>query len=669
MTTLPPPEQESSPFPSCRQLPIGAEVMPDGGVHFRVWAPDRQRVRLLLSSDESFAEKVNEVDLTPEEDGYFSVAVDEAAEGLFYRYLLDDDPFPFPDPASRYQPHGPHGASQIVDPWRFEWTDQSWPGVASSKGQVIYEMHVGTFTQEGTWEAASQFLPELVELGVTILEIMPVNDFPGRFGWGYDGVNLFAPTRLYGRPDDFRRFVDGAHAAGLAVILDVVYNHFGPDGNYLPQFSRDYLTARHQCEWGDAVNFDGPNSQGVREFVLTNVAHWVREYHLDGLRIDATQQLFDASPEHIVTAIARMARDAAAPRRVYVLGENEPQHVTYVQPPERGGCGLDSLWNDDFHHSVMVAATGRADAYYSDYRGTPQEFIAAAKWGFLYQGQYYTWQKQRRGTPSLRLPPTKLVNFIQNHDQLANSGSGARLHLLTSPSRYRALTAMFLLLPQTPMLFQGQEFAASTPFFYFADHKEEIARLVAKGRAKFLSQFRLLATPDMQARLPDPGDPMTFARSKLDQHERRTHTQEYHLHRDLLRIRREDAVFALQERGAVDGEVLGPEAFVLRFFGAEEGDDRLLIVNLGRDVHLHPAAQPLLAPPESRRWEVAWTSEDARYGGWGTPPPEANGQWSIQGEAAVILKPTTITDENADEAPSESAPQGDSEHAPESDEA
>jgi maltooligosyltrehalose trehalohydrolase len=578
------------------------------------------------------------LELTPEEDGYFSGHSPDAAAGMYYRFLLDDDPFPYPDPASRYQPQGVHGPSQIIDSSGFEWTDQAWKGIGA-KGQVVYETHIGTFTQEGTWEAALPHLKELADLGVTVLEIMPVAEFPGRFGWSYDGVDLFAPTRLYGTPGEFRRFVDQAHAVGLAVILDVVYNHLGPDGNYLPRFSEGYLTDRYECEWGAAVNFDGPNCGPVREFVLTNVAYWIREFHLDGLRIDATQQIFDASEEHIIAAIARTAREAAAPRSVYIVGENEPQHVRMVEPPERGGYGLDALWNDDFHHSAMVAMTGRADAYYSDYRGTPQEFLAAAKWGFMYQGQLYSWQKKRRGTPSFRLPPTAFVHFTQNHDQLANSGSGERAHRLTSPSRYRALTAIHLLLPQTPMLFQGQEFAASTPFFYFADHKEEIASHVAKGRAKFLSQFRLLATPEMQARLPDPGDPMTFVRCKLNQDERRTHAQAYALHVDLLHLRKNDPVFARQERGAVEGEILGPEAFVLRYFGEVEGDDRLLIVNLARDVHLNPAPMPLLAPPPGCEWEVIWTSEDARYGGWGAPPPETEKNWRLQGETAVVLKP------------------------------
>ncbi|PYS08023.1 MAG: malto-oligosyltrehalose trehalohydrolase, partial [Acidobacteria bacterium] len=407
-------------------LPFGAELRSDGAVSFRVWAPRRSRVEAIIgNSDDASNQKNLAIELRPEENGYFSGHVAEATAGMTYRYRLDGDSYPYPDPASRFQPQGPHGPSEIIDPAKFQWTDQSWGGV-SSEGNVIYEMHIGTFTRDGTWEAASRELKELGDFGITVIEVMPIADFPGRFGWGYDGVNLFAPTRLYGRPDDFRRFVDRAHAAALGVILDVVYNHLGPDGNYLGQFSEDYFTDRYHCEWGAAINFDGPNCSPVREYFLANAAYWIREFHVDGLRLDATQQIYDGSSDHILL----------------IVGENEPQKVKFILPEQRSGYGIDTLWNDDFHHSAMVAMTGRADAYYSDYRGSPQEFISAIKWGYLYQGQLYSWQKQRRGTPSFNLPPKKFVNYIQNHDQLANSGSGQRCHDLTSPSRYRAVTTL-----------------------------------------------------------------------------------------------------------------------------------------------------------------------------------------------------------------------------------
>jgi len=622
-------------------MPIGAEVIRGVGVHFRVWAPERHLVEVVLESSENEpGTEQKAFALTAEGNGYFSGYVERAACGMLYRFRLDENPTLFPDPASRFQPDGPHGPSKIIDPTGFEWSDEGWQGINPNdpRGQVIYEMHIGTFTSEGTWEAAARELTELSSLGITVIELMPVADFPGRFGWGYDGVNLFAPTRLYGKPDDLRLFVDLAHAAGLGVILDVVYNHLGPDGNYLFHFSSCYLSKRHSSEWGDSLNFDEDNSEEVREYILSNAAYWIKEFHFDGLRLDATQQIFDDSRDHIIAAIVRRVHEAARPRSVYIVAENEPQQVKLISHSERGGYGIDALWNDDFHHSAMVAMSNRADAYYSDHRGQSQEFVSSMKHGFLYQGQWYSWQKKPRGTPALNLSPRSFVNFLQNHDQVANSGSGKRAHLLTSPSRFRVLTAVLLLAPQTPMLFQGQEFAASSPFFYFADHKSEIARLVANGRAVFLSQFRALATPEMQARLPDPGDPTTFVKSKLDQRERTVNTEEYALHRDLLRLRREDPVFrSVRRTGRVDGAVFNHDAFLVRFFGETGDDDRLLLVNLGRDLYLSPAPEPLLAPPEGSEWALLWTSEDPHYGGASTPHWPSEGSWHLSGEAAVVL--------------------------------
>jgi maltooligosyltrehalose trehalohydrolase len=324
-----------------------------------------------------------------------------------------------------------------------------------------------------------------------------------------------------------------------------------------------------------------------------------------------------------------------------VIAENEPQHVKLVRPVEQGGYGMDALWNDDFHHTALVALTGRNEAYFSDHLGTPQEILSAVKWGYLYQGQRYAWQKKRRGTPAFGIPPAAFINYIENHDQVANSGFGARVYALTSPGRYRALTALMLLVPGTPMLFQGQEFAASKPFLFFADHEPELAAAVQKGRAEFLTQFRSLATPEVQRRLAAPDDPGTFERCKLDFGERELHAEVYALHCDLLRLRRQDTTLRSQRRGALDGAVLSQEALVLRYF-AEDGADRLLLVNLGRDLHLDAAPEPLLAPPEGQRWDTLWSSEDPRYGGSGTPPLETDDGWRIPGHAAVALMPQPL---------------------------
>ncbi|HWN42275.1 MAG TPA: malto-oligosyltrehalose trehalohydrolase [Thermoanaerobaculia bacterium] len=607
---------------SLRRLPVGAEVTPEG-VHFRVWAPKRKKVEV--------ATDTGSFELEAEGDGYFS----GIGRGSLYKYRLDGGDA-FPDPASRFQPQGPHGPSQVIDPSTFPWTDEGWRGLRR-EGQVLYEMHVGTFTPEGTWEAASRELPELARLGVTVIEMMPIAEFPGRFGWGYDGVDLFAPYHLYGKPDDLRRFVDRAHAAGLGVILDVVYNHFGPDGNYLRQYADAWFTDRYENDWGDAIDFEpGP----VREFFLANAGYWIDELHFDGLRLDATQDIHDASGDHILSAIGRRVREAANGRSTYLVAENESQEARLVRD-----FGIDALWNDDFHHTAAVALTGRNEAYYTDYLGTAQELVSAVKYGFLYQGQRYGWQKKRRGSSSLDLPPPAFVSYIQNHDQIANSGRGERCHLLSSPGRFRAMTALLLLAPATPMLFQGQEFCASAPFLYFADHEPELAQAVQKGRLEFLAQFPSLRAPEMRACIPDPREPSTFELCRLDLPERESHAPCYALHRDLLRLRREDPVFRAQGAGGLDGAVLTPEAFVLRYFSqGSQGDDRLLVVNLGRDLSLVPAPEPLLAPPEGACWEVVWSSEDPRYGGCGAPPPEdREGGWRLPGQAAVVLRPKERT--------------------------
>ena len=613
-----------------RRLPIGAEYQGDGITHVRVWAPAVNDVAVVLTSG-------TRVTLDREDRGYFSGTV-AADAGERYQFQLGNDSRLYPDPASRFQPAGPHGPSEIVNPSTFRWSDQAWKGV-SLPGQVVYELHVGTFTSEGTFAAAAERLAELARLGVTIVEVMPVAEFDGTFGWGYDGVDLYAVSHLYGGPGEFRRFVDRAHAQGLAVILDVVYNHFGPVGNYLRAFSPAYFTDRYDNEWGDAINFDGEDADPVREFFVTNARYWIEEFHLDGLRLDATQQIFDASSEHILAAIGRAAREAAGRRSIVLIAENEPQDTRLVRPLHAGGYGLDGLWNDDFHHSAAVALTGRAEAYYSDTRGVPQEFISAAKYGYLFQGQFYSWQRQPRGRPSWGLSPAAFVAFVENHDQVANSARGRRLHQLTSPGRWRAMTALLLLGPATPMLFQGQEMASSAPFLFFADFGGELGEAVRKGRAEFLTQFPSLASFEAEGALDNPSDRSTFERCKLDWGERHQHADAYALHADLLRLRRSDPAFSPLAGRAIDGAVLSESAFALRFLMPDHADDRLIIVNLGCDLDRQSIAEPLLAPPAERDWAVLWSSEDPQYGGTGTPETWPQGSWHIAGESAIVLAP------------------------------
>lgn len=617
-----------------RRLPIGAELISEG-VHFRVWAPKADKVEVVLQSQGSQSNET--FHLEKEENGYFSQLVTQATDGTLYRYRLNGGELLYADPASRFQPEGPHGPSQVIDPSKFKWNDRDWKGVAL-EGRAIYEMHIGTFTEQGTWASAKRELLELADLGITIIEMMPVNEFPGRFGWGYDGVNLFAPTRIYGSPDDLRDFIDQAHALGLAVILDVVYNHLGPDGNFLQAFSPDYFTGHYQTDWGNAINFDGPNSKEVRKFYIANAGYWIDEYHFDGLRLDATQNIYDSSSPHILAEVSQQVRKMAPEKKTYVVAENELQYTKHVHPIEEGGYGLDAVWNDDFHHSAYVRLTGNREGYYVDYFGAPQEFISAIKHGYLYQGQWYLWHETRRGTPSLHLNPAAFITFLQNHDQIANSAHGLRLHLITDPGNYRAITALLLLAPGTPMLFQGQEFASSSPFYYFADHKPDLAELIFKGRRESFKRFSAISTPEIQARLPDPAEMETFVKCKLNFLEREYHPKEYALHRDLLRLRRYDTVFSSPRFAGVDGAVLSPDAFILRYFGNSSEDTRLLIFNFGTDFTLNPTPEPLLAPPEGLEWEILWTSESPRYGGGGTPPFSIE-HWNVLGHATMALIP------------------------------
>ena len=521
-----------------RQYAAGAELAVDGMVSVRVWAPDRERVTVVMDGLATGLARDTVRGSNRNGDGHFSGLV-QGRSGSRYGFSLDDDARLYPDPASRFQPDGPHGLSEVVDPSSYAWQDAHWPGI-SLKGQVLYELHVGTFTAEGTWTSAARHLERLNALGVTTIQMMPVADFPGEFGWGYDGVNWFAPTRLYGRPDDLRAFVDAAHGHGLGVILDAVYNHFGPDGNYLSQFGRDYFTDRYHNEWGDAINFDGPRSQAVRELAFASAEHWLREYHVDGFRLDATQQIFDSSADHFLAALARRTRQAAGERRIVILAENEAQNARLLRPAAQGGYGLDTLYNDDFHHSARVALTGLREAYYSDYRGTSQELLSAAKRGFLFQGQRYRWQGKNRGTPALDLPPRQFVHFLENHDQVANSATGQRLCELAAPGQLRALTALLLLGPATPLLFQGQESGSTAPVPVFRtscgrsrrQHPPRTPRVPEPVHA--IRDGRDVAMRQLDPRRDRPSRPAS-CHTNTSEHARRF----WRLHADLLRLRRD----------------------------------------------------------------------------------------------------------------------------------
>jgi len=617
-----------------RRYPIGAEPISSDETHFRVWAPKAEEVHVVVEEQSGKTQEQQSHALTAENEGYFSGSVSVVA-GARYRFRVGDRLYP--DPASRFQPDGPHGCSCVVDPTAFQWSDSQWAGI-SLKGQVIYELHVGTFTKEGTWRAALQQLDELARIGITVVEMMPVADFPGKFGWGYDGVDLFAPSHLYGTPDDLRSFIDHAHSLGLAVILDIVYNHFGPDGNYLGAFSDDYLTRGDGNDWGDAINFDGSSSRPVREFFITNGCYWIEEFHFDGFRFDALHAIQDKSGEYIIGAVGRAARKAAGDRSIILIAENDWQEAKMVRPRKLGGDDLDGMWNDDFHHSAFVALTGRKQAYFHDYRGTPQDFISAAKYGFLYQGQALSWRKALRGCPTPGIPPEAFICFIENHDQIANTGPGERVRSEACAGRYRAMTALLLLGPWTPLLFQGEEFGASSPFMFFADVGDAAVREgTRKGRAEWLAPFLSISEKEAWDALPAPDDPDVFARCKLDFSERENHRQLYDLHIDLLKLRKEDSRFNQQIPGGIDGAVLDKTSFLLRYFSNQD-DDRLLLINFGDRQVLEAASEPLLAPPSHCTWDILWTSESPRYGGRGTTCITGKEQWVLPAESATALR-------------------------------
>lgn len=611
-----------------KRKPLGA-CPRENGVFFRVWAPYSKEVRVVLNDvEESFM-------LITEADGYFSALVPKVEAGALYKYQMDDG-LQYPDPCSRYQPQGPHGPSMVVDPLAFKWQDEVWQANGLTlKGQVFYEVHVGAFSPEGNFNGLKKELNELKRVGVTVIELMPLAEFSGRWNWGYDGVGLFAPAHVYGTPEELRDLVNEAHRLSLGVILDVVYNHLGPDGNYLGIYSKDYFTKRYKNDWGDAINFDGPNSQAVRDFFITNACYWIDEFHFDGLRLDATQNIYDESPKHVLAEISQNARETASSKKIVIVGENEPQDITMITPIENGGYGLDGLLNDDFHHESKVALTGTREAYFLDYSAKPQEFISLLKYGYIYQGQFYSWQNKKRGTyVGDTFSASQFVVFLQNHDQIANSLDGSRMTHGRDHGLCRTLTALLLLAPQTPFLFMGQEFGSSSPFLFFTDHNPELGKNVTKGRKEFLCQFPSIHSSAFA--LCDAQDPKAFYQCKLNFQERVTNKHIYQLHIDLLRLRREDEVLRGQDRQAIDGAVLGEEAFAVRYKG--DSSDRLLIINLGGQLDLSICPEPLLAPSsDCHSWKLLWSSEDTSYGGRGTVEAYKNNHWNIPAHSAQVL--------------------------------
>lgn len=600
---------------------LGAIPQTDG-VRFRAWAPKPRVVELVLEG------ATDRLPMNRDGGGYWSSTVAGVGPGTRYGYVVDGEG-PFPDPVSRFQPQGVHGLSEVVDVSGFSWTDADW-APPPFRDAVIYEMHVGTFSPEGTFAGAIPRLGGLAELGVTAVELMPLAAFPGRWNWGYDGVAQFAPFAGYGRPEDLCAFVDAAHAAGLAVILDVVYNHFGPDGNYTGVYSEQYRTGQHDTPWGDAINFDADGSREVRTFFRENILSWLHHYHVDGFRFDATFAIIDGSERHILAELAEAARNEGRPGiEPYLVAETHENDPRYVRPIVAGGLGFDAAWADDFHHAARTAILDEYEGYYANYDGSFDSLAACIRQGFLFEGQRQAGGKTR-GHPARDVPWRSFVYCLQNHDQVGNRAFGDRLHDVAAHADVRALTLVLLLLPQVPMLFQGQEFFASAPFLYYTDHSEPLGSLVVEGRRKEFGGFNSFRDEQLRASIPSPQDERTFLRSKLNwlEAEVGTGVLARAFHRELLRTRHENPVLRASrvERGPIETKVTG-EVLVLTI--ANEAGRAVIVLNLG------PAAS--VALDYGAGASIAIESGESRFGGPGRSVELRDGRLNIPGHCAALI--------------------------------
>jgi maltooligosyltrehalose trehalohydrolase len=620
---------------------LGAIPSTDG-TSFCVWAPAAQRVELIVEAPQGTR---RDVPLRRDADGFFTALLSDVPPGTLYQYRLGGQGS-FPDPVSRYQPEGVHGRSEVIDPAAFWWTDAAWTGITLEEA-VIYELHVGTFTPAGTFAAAVERLPYLKELGVTAIELMPVAEFPGQRNWGYDGASLFAPSRTYGRPDDLRRLVDEAHGLGLAVLLDVVYNHLGPDGNYLGVYSPYYFTDRHHTPWGSALNFDGESSRHVRDFFVENALYWIHEYHLDGLRLDATHSILDDSPTHIVAELAERARSSVSSRQVLIIAEDHrnlncmitprnerpgrvagvrsampgdaladepsdaPATVASHPPAAQQGWGLDGVWADCFHHQMRRLLAGDTEGYFADYRGTAEDLATTLRQGWHYTGQFSQHLQEPRGTDPTGIPPSRFVICLQNHDQVGNRALGERLHHQIDPAMWRAASALFLLVPHTPLLFMGQEWAASTPFLFFTDHHSELGQQVTAGRREEFAYFAAFSEPAARQQIPDPQSASTFLASKLlwDEQQHESHATVARLYRELLWLRRTEPALSWSDGSSFEVAAVGDDAVLL--VRMKRGAPSIAVVaQLRSAAVVDLAAKAPLANGSLAKWQVVLTTED-----------------------------------------------------------
>ena len=628
------------PFPMTDlvHLERGASVLPNaGGVHFSVWAPLAKRVRVRIVDGAGTGD--HELALRTD-TGVHEGSVTAARAGSDYGYLLDDGDRLLPDPVSRWQPTGVHEPSRVVDPTAFAWADDGWKGVTMAE-LVIYELHVGTFSREGTFAGAIPYLRGLRrELGVTAIEIMPVAQFPGVRNWGYDGVQLYAVQNSYGGPDGFKQLVDAAHGEGLAVILDVVYNHVGPEGNYLPVFG-PYFTEKYKTPWGPALNYDDAQSDEVRRYVVDNARYWVTEYHVDGLRLDAVHGIFDFSPTHLLREIADAVHEQAARlgRSVVVIAESDLNDPKLIRPVVEHGYGLDGQWSDDFHHAVHAALTGETLGYYADF-GDAEKIAASLREPFVYDGCYSTHRQRRHGDSSRGLPRERFVVAIQNHDQIGNRAAGDRLSTLLAPDQQRLAAALLLLSPYVPLLFMGQEYGETNPFQYFVSHSD--ATLVEAVRTGRRTEFESFGWGEG---VPDPQAEETFRNSMLDRTraERPEHAAVFALYRDLVALRAEEPT-------------LRPDSADVR---VEHADGCITLLRVPRDGRAQASLAVFNCTAESRdialpehataRWLLRLSTDAPGYGGEGRVAEEiavaelahattAEQGWGAQGHSSGAPK-------------------------------
>jgi maltooligosyltrehalose trehalohydrolase len=570
---------------------------------FRVWAPRCRTVEVVVDGRRPEA-------LRETEEGVFAHALGGVSDGARYRYRLDGTRYR-PDPVSRLQPEGIHGPSAVVDPGRFTWTDEAFRGHALAD-LVLYELHVGTFTAQGTFEAIIPHLPKLVDLGVTAIELMPVAEFPGSRNWGYDGVHLYAPQSTYGGPRGLRRLVDACHAAGLSVILDVVYNHLGPEGNYLADFG-PYFTDRHQTPWGMAIDFDGPDAAGVRRHVIDNARYWVREFHVDGLRLDAIHAIHDTSPVHILSEVADTVRAEAARlgRPGHIIAESHDNDRNLVLPRAAGGTGLDAVWSDDFHHALHARLTGDRAGYYADF-GSSAHLERAIAEGFAYQGEPSRYWGRPRGTPSADLGGERLVICLQNHDQVGNRAEGERLGALVSFEALKMAAALLFVTPGLPLLFMGEEYGETAPFQFFTSFLDpELAEAVRVGRQQEFKRFAWEGT------IPDPGKPSTFVRSRLN-HSLATaprHRELREYYRRWLAIRRTHPALGSRNKALARASTDASGAVITITRAAPTGEQVRLVANL--------TAKHQAWPDPSIPTTPLLDSADTRFGGGGGEKPLA----------------------------------------------